>query len=302
MRLTNEETATLAGTLLDDTHYTTLLTESADLYRPDGTVLLKFRKGCLPLYACQAAYKSLRAAATPTDNRGIAAGDPGLDQAKRGALPVSGTRRRNVKQDGTLSKITRARPVNSGIVGYMERSVRQPYCRLTAYTMEHMDRFRAALPMIRAVDAVFRHEMPERHAAQAAAAAQAPEFHIPDTAFSTITVNKNWQTAVHQDAGDLKAGFGCMAVLRSGRYAGGHLVFPQYRVAVEMQTRDALLADVHEWHGNTPIVSETEGSERISCVFYLRERMKTCGTAHEELARAQARKAGDPLHTKGTPS
>ena len=35
-----------------------------------------------------------------------------------------------------------------------------------------------------------------------------PNFRIEDTAFTTITINKDYRTAVHTDAGDYAAGFG----------------------------------------------------------------------------------------------
>jgi hypothetical protein len=118
---------------------------------------------------------------------------------------------------------------------------------------------------------------------------------VPGTAFTTITVNMNFRTAVHKDAGDLKQGFGVLSVLEAGDYSGCYLVFPQYRVAVDMRSADVLLCDVHEWHGNTPLVGKKGKYQRISVVLYYREKMFKCGTAEEELARVQARKRGDPL-------
>ena len=35
-----------------------------------------------------------------------------------------------------------------------------------------------------------------------------PEYVIKDTVFTTVTVNKNFRTALHKDSGDLKNGFG----------------------------------------------------------------------------------------------
>jgi hypothetical protein len=35
-----------------------------------------------------------------------------------------------------------------------------------------------------------------------------------------------------------------------------------------MRDRDVLLADVHEWHGNTPLLGVPGGYQRISTVFY----------------------------------
>ena len=130
--------------------------------------------------------------------------------------------------------------------------------------------------------------MPERHAFQKDYAERtSSDFLIPGTAFTTVTVNRNWQTAVHRDKGDLKGGFGCMTAFSAGQYDGCYLIFPQYRVAVNMRSGDVCLADVHEWHGNSPIRRNTKFYERVSLVLYYREKMAQCGSAQEELERAK---------------
>ena len=102
-----------------------------------------------------------------------------------------------------------------------------------------------------------------------------------------MTVNRNFQTAVHQDQGDLKQGFGVMSCLRRGRFDGCYFVFPKYRVALDMRTGCVLCGDVHEWHGNTPMRGNHGMFERVSLVFYYREKMKRCGSAEEELEHAK---------------
>lgn len=292
----------LAARMLDDSSYETLLAEECAVYRPDGTLLARLCKGRVPLPVCQAAYENLRHAAVKTENRGYASGL--VSEAKpsrrlRSALvqlPGENLRRRYLKKDGTISKNGYADLVLSGIVGYFDRNTRFPFCRQTAFNQEFPEKFSAAVPFIRAVDAVFAAEVPDRYAAQKAVAeASSRDFLIADTAFSTVTVNKNWQTAVHKDKGDLAAGFGVLSVLRAGLYSGGLLVLPKYRVAFDLMTSDVLLYDVHEWHGNTPLCGERGAFERLSCVFYYRERIKFCGTAEQEAEFAKNREPGTPL-------
>ena len=56
--------------------------------------------------------------------------------------------------------------------------------------------------------AVFRRELPDRYAVQMRAVrATPPEFVIRGTAFTTVTVNRNYRSAVHKDKGDLPDGF-----------------------------------------------------------------------------------------------
>lgn len=297
-QLPDDEAAALAGTLLGDDSYDILLQEDADVFKPDGTPLLHFRKAAIPMEYCLAAWQNLRDAATPTDNRGIAAGaisDASQVGAKVGRMTRS--RYNRLKRDGTLSNTNDAIPVNSGIVGFFDRNSRFPYCRTTAYNLQYAERFTEALPFIRTINGVFCRESPERWAAQRAMVEKThPDFTIHGTVFTTVTVNKNWQTAVHTDKGDYAAGFGVLTALCAGEFDGCYFCLPEYRVAVDMRTSDVLLADVHEWHGNTPFRGLPGTYERLSFVLYYRENMHRCLSAAGELERAKNRKPGKALN------
>jgi hypothetical protein len=108
-------------------------------------------------------------------------------------------------------------------------------------------------------------------------------FLVPETPFTTVTVNKTFRTAAHYDAGDLNEGLSNLLTLSNdGKYTGGYLIAPEYRVAVNPRPGDLLLINNHEvMHGNTPIVCE-EGSERISLVVYFREKMLELGSKEYE--------------------
>lgn len=300
-QLSEEEAAAFAGRLLDSTAYDELVggCEDADVVRPDGTLLIRYRAGAIKREVALAAWAAMRGAATPTNNRGLASQN--VEDAKKTERPIGKStcaRYFPVKKDGTLSASNCASvSVRSGLVGSFDRYARIPYCRLTAFTLAHPEKFAAALPFFQAADRCFAELMPERHAAQMACVRRThPEWVIHGTAFTTVTVNKNWQTAVHKDAGDLREGFGVMSVVDRGKYTGGYLVFPRYRVAVDMRLGGVCLADVHEWHGNTPIVGMPGRHERLSFVLYYRERMMECGTVAEEEAIAKSRRRGQPLY------
>lgn len=269
--LGDDEAAALAGTLLTDDAYHTLIDRDCDVTGPDGEFLLRFRKKVLRADDCYTAWKNLRSAATQSDNRGIAAGVFEESEIRPNIGKRSGVRYYQAKPDGTISNTNRAKTVNSGIIGFFDRNPRIPYCRQTAFNIQKGDQFDDRT---------------------------SPDFLIPGTVFSTITVNKNWQTAVHQDAGDLRAGFGVLTALRAGRFTGGYFCLPQYGVAVDMDSTDLLLANVHEWHGNTPIKPIDLRAERVSLVFYYREQMAECGSALEEAEIAKRRKPGSRLKGK----
>jgi len=265
----------LGGLFADESMYDLLVQESANILKPDGTPLIMFRKNILPAALCKTAYDNLLPAAAPSSNRGMAGGRP-----EAGAK----TREYKVRSDGTLSKTNDAMiTVNSGIVGSFDRGTRFPYCRQTAYTINHRDRFKKAIPFIEEIDRHFKAIHPDRHKAQMEMIAKThPDWRIGKTAFTTITVNKNFRTAIHKDQGDYEGGFGVMSVLEAGKYTGGYLVFPAYRVAVDMRTTDLILADVHEWHGNTAINGAPGRHVRMSLVFYYREDMLSCGSIQQE--------------------
>lgn len=168
-----------------------------------------------------------------------------------------------------------AKSVYSGVAGWYDRYPRIPYGRATAYTEKHPELFERAYPFLQALDRGFKELLPWRWGNQKEAADKLDKrFLVPDTVFTTITVNKSFRTACHRDAGDLNEGLSNLLVVGKGDYTGGYLVFPEYRVAVNVRPGDLLLVNNHEIiHGNTEIKLSSEDSERISLVCYFREKM-----------------------------
>lgn len=292
-KLTDEEASSLAGKMLNENAYDTLIEEDCDcIDKETGNVLFKFRKNVIPSNIAKEAYLNLRNGIVESDNRGISAGPITDSEAERlvvkfgfkGYKRINDFRIRFIKKDGTISNTVRAKKVESGIIGYFDRDVRFPYCRQTAFNEKHMDRFNKAYPIIKIVNDLYAELMPEHYNYQKSIVDKSsPDFVIKDTVFTTITVNKNWQTAVHTDKGDLKGSYGNLVVLRVGTYTGGYFCLPKWRVAVDLNNCDVLFTDVHQWHCNTPIVGINGEYERISLVMYYRENMQYCGSATEEL-------------------
>jgi hypothetical protein len=290
----------LAGRKLDESHFDVLLggSEPCDVFKPDGTPLVKYRPGWFSDALCRSVLPACRKAAQPTTNRGMAAGIPGDGDTKIGRVvgEASGTRFRAIKQDGTLSNTNHAAEVDSGIVGYFDRSARFPFCRQTSFLISQAAEWRRFLPYIERADEGFREFMPDRWEAQREYASRtASDWVIPQSTFTTVTVNKNFQTATHKDAGDLACGFGVMSCLRNDKYDGAYLVFPAYRVAVDYAHGCLCLADVHEWHSNTGFKKMRVGYERITLVFYYREKMIHCKSARAEVDWAKNRRRGEGL-------
>lgn len=276
----------MAGKRLKREHIGLLAAGDCDVYRPDGEPLIMLRRGAVPKELSEAAFPVLHHVSEryKSANRGAYGGVP---------------RTAATRKDGSKQKYTKPRDADgkaiaiaSAIVGYFDRmGGRFPFCRATAFTAQEAEQWAVVVPLAQRVATAYQELAPTRYAAQAAAAAECkPEWIIKGTPFSTLTVNCNVLGAVHRDAGDFKGGLGCITVHRRGTYQGAILGFPEYSVGVELQDGDLLLFNAHDWHGVTEFEGElSPDHERISVVYYLRERMKQCGTMAEELAWAKAR-------------
>lgn len=193
-----------------------------------------------------------------------------------------------------ISGTTYATTVNSGIAGFFDRYPRIPYGRICAYNWKHPELFELAYPYFRKLDKFFKELLPQRYGVQKAYADRLDSrFRVAgDTVFTTITINKNFRTAAHRDAGDLGPGFSNLGVVTNGKdYRGGYLVLPEFRVAVNIRPGDQLLIANHTAiHGNTEILPPDDNCcmdcvERMSIVCYFRENMKELGSWDYETAR-----------------
>jgi hypothetical protein len=281
IKLESRSTEDWSGKFLDDSSYDLLLDESARVYKPDGSLLLALFKAGHSKAAVTSAWSVLKDYNPSTNNRGIAAGSE---------------RRKRIRADGTESNTNIADPVNSGIVGFFERSPRFPYCRACAWNLEHPELFENLVPVCREASEFYRQCGEEKFAKQERHAhATHPDFLIPGTVFSTLTVNKNFRTACHKDAGNLQGTLNVMSLFREGIFTGGHIVLPDFRVAAKLETGDCIVFDAHEFHGNTPIFQISKKFTRCTVVFYYRENMDRCGSAAAELERAKRRQLGEPM-------
>jgi hypothetical protein len=272
--------------------------QDCDVRSTDGELLLKFRKNVIDPQLAKTGYYSMEGAIALTEARGQAAGE----SFKR------------TRADGSLTNTTVNNKVETGAAGYMDRNAMVRYCRKTAFTSKYFEQFQTGYPFIKRVDDLYRELCPEYYAKQKnIAMGTNRNYVIGDTTFTTVTVNRNFQTAVHKDTGDFPRGFGNLTVYREGNWTGSYFVLPEYRVAVDMQNGDMLFVDVHKWHGNTPFENFNPaptpysnskmhpdrdkyiwngGDMRISFVMYYREYMISCKQPTEELKDTQREQGG----------
>jgi len=208
-----------------------------------------------------------------------------------------------------VSDTSYANQVNSGLAGFFDRYPRIPYGRATSYTEKHFETYEKCYPFMRKLANKFSELLPRRFAYQNARAAELdPRFRVAgeDTPFTTITVNKNFRTAAHRDAGDLHEGFSNLTVVAKEKdWEGGYLVLPEFRVAINIRPGDLLLINNHGGiHGNTELLppkgKTLEDMERISLVCYFRDKMSELGSWEYEAVRRQF--VDDRMHNKEHPN
>ena len=258
--------------------------ESIKVLKSNGDVLCVLLKGVMDPVLTKKYYNciSKTGAIKKTDNRGMATG---VQLENR------------VKKDGTISntwKAPKGMEVESSIVGYFDRYPRTNYCRKTAWYQDHPQYVPVVEEYAEAVDFLYKKNAPLDYNEQRKIANKtSPDFIMGGSVFTTITINRNFKTHYHRDAGNLHVGLAAMSLIKTGKYSGGEVVFPNYRIAVKLEQFDLIIFDNIEIHGNLPIVGLGD-YERITSVFFYRENMIYCGTAEQELERAKRNK-GDQI-------
>jgi hypothetical protein len=302
--LTDEETEQLRGTYITEDHITHLITEDENVYTEDGKLLLKFRKKRFNETLTELGFSGFKYLAKASRGRGASAGpiDPESIYWKKRKITKYKKWSANYEIKGKESKMRVNNEVASNPIGFYGATkslgVDLP-CRLSHYTRVQFYKYKEGLPFIEEISKSYQELAPEEFNKQLERAELKPDFRIEGTPFSTITVNRNFRTAVHTDKGDW--GFGNLAVIERGKYHGGYFVFPQYGIGVDMRTGDHLCCDVHQYHGNTELWETEQDREfnnqmedifkdnlevgvlglnnrfcRLSFVCYLRENIINC--------------------------
>lgn len=189
-----------------------------------------------------------------------------------------------------ISETNYAQSVMSGIAGYFDRYPRIPHGRVCAYNDKNPEKFKLAFPYLEKLNALFKEHLPIRWGNQRREADKLdPRFLVSDTVFTTLTVNHNWRTACHRDAGDLHEGFSniCGITGPEGKgWKGAEFLLPEYRIAVDLQPGDMLLVNNHGGiHGNDALIGDD--NDRLTLVCYFREKMVDLKSWDYEMLRKQ---------------
>ena len=273
--MSDDAISNLKGTFVKKSQISLIINSDADVYTNDNKLLLKFRKNKLPMNQVDKFYDNVihYARNNYTSNRGSA----------------SGTRKNaNMRTNAKVA---------SNVIGYMDTfSPQQKFLlkkqnrtvkynvRECRFNMLHPDKYKELIPLVQSIDKYYKKLIPTQFEKQYRKAKQT-HFKISNTSFTTITTNVNFRTTMHQDKGDDAEGFGNLTVIERGKYKGAETCLPQYGIGVNVRNGDVLFMDVHEWHGNLPMIPESKDATRLSIVCYLRHNVwkNTKGVSRNEM-------------------
>ncbi|KPI86246.1 Bifunctional helicase and thymine dioxygenase JBP2 [Leptomonas seymouri] len=216
-----------------------LVTKTSIFYDHDGDdqqVVAVYLPGSIPREVCEAAATVLEPAATKKNLRAATNGGS---------------------------------PPDTGIVGSYDylNNPTQRKCRETEFSRRNWAAVSSCEPFFKHLDRLYSQMAPMHYHLQKVAIPT--QYQLCGTVFSTVTVNRNFRTAVHTDKGDFRSGLGVLSVI-NGDFAGCHLAVKKIRKAFRLQVGDVLLFDTALEHGNTEVESPAANWTRTSVVCYLR--------------------------------
>ena len=269
-----------------------LIHTDCDLYDKDtGDLIFCFKKNVIPKDLYIIDKKVIKYSQTYSTNRGDAAGkttkegvlkgmenwnNPPIDVVDKhgNTLPENHNQSTSLikMKDGSINKRKKSNQVMSNSIGGYDKSNMFP-CRLTHWTQKHLKEYKTVFPICEKVSDLYFSYCPDKWLKQYEKYEQSPpEFTIPDTNFSTLTINCDFRTATHKDSGDCKDGMTCFTVKDLDNFTGGELCFPTYNIGIDIREGDLLIFNPHIIHCNNLLTK----NGRMSMVFYLREKMNKC--------------------------
>lgn len=189
---------------------------------------------------------------------------------------------------------TRANKVYSNILGFMDRSARNPFGRLTATTQKRYDDFVAHKPLYQQASDLYRETMPDEwnYIHNVMKDCKDEKYTLLGTkTFSTITVNHNFSTYWHLDGKNNPQGVAVLTNITNEKtdgekYDGQYFVMAEFRLAFNLRHGDFFVGDnCNRVHGQTEFVNKTGDAESVVLVFYARDGMAKLDDYHSECCR-----------------
>jgi hypothetical protein len=167
----------------------------------------------------------------------------------------------------------RANRCFSNVLGAIDRSGRIPYGRLTKSTESKRKQFEDNQPFYHEINDLLRKFQPDKFEILNSRFKDVhPDYNLFGTAFTTITVNNNFQVAYHRDGNNAENAVAALAVMEIGEWDGGEFVFPELGIGFDIREGDVFIGDNQGLiHGMLPINEKTTDAENIMFVFYQRD-------------------------------
>ncbi len=165
----------------------------------------------------------------------------------------------------------------SNVLGAIDRSGRMPYGRLTKTTTDRYEDFAANAPFYHEVNELMKVNLPEAYKVlnDRFSVIKDERCNLFGTAFTTLTVNNNFQVAYHRDGNNAVGAVAALAVMEKGDWEGGEFVFPELKIGFQLRKGDILIGDnqglIHGMLPFSPSDMEAAGAENIMFVFYQRD-------------------------------
>ena len=230
------------GKFFNLNNYHTLINHHCDVYNEEGILLFSLRKKAIPTEISNIARTYLLPSAMKckNNNRYTASG----------------------KKDGT---------VKSMIAGYYDKAKRRDVSyiganniRLTAFSEKHPIEWGGSTLYVQYLDKLYSELWKEDYIPRKRTAETISYGMIPNTIFTTLTLNYNFRTACHIDKGDI--GYSILTTI--GNWNGCYLGYPQYGICINVEEGDFLIMNPHEYHCNTEFNGNIQN--RMSIVTYSR--------------------------------
>lgn len=191
---------------------------------------------------------------------------------------------------------TRANKVYSNILGFMDRSARIPYGRLSATTQRKEKEFVQHKDFYLQASNLYRDTLPEEweYINSVMKTCKDDRYTLMGTeTFSTITINYNFPTYFHYDGKNNPRGVAVLTALTNEtkegeKFDGSYFVMPQLGLAFDIRKGDFFVGDnCNLAHGQTEQVNKTDDAENIIFVFYARDGMSKLDGYEAECCRKE---------------
>ena len=171
---------------------------------------------------------------------------------------------------------SRANRCYSNVLGAIDRSGRLPYGRLTVSTTKRWEEFETNKPFYYEVNELLKQNLPDKFSVLSERFGQVKDqrYNLFGTAFTTITVNNNFQVAYHRDGNNAQGAVAALCVMEQGKWDGYEFVFPELGIGFNIREGDIFIGDNQGLiHGMLPFENESADAENVMFVFYQRDQI-----------------------------